>query len=81
MPVSAMPLYSNEKKWAKKAEHILQFVLESGNFGHNRKTASGKFNSAWNKMKDFARHVKIFPIDSIKFFFHFLRDGLVLATS
>lgn len=83
MPVSAMPLF-NENECQKlhgKAEHILKFVLESGNFGHNREAASGKFNSAWSKMKDFARHAGIFPIDSIRFFFHFLRDGLVLATS
>lgn len=83
MPVSAMPLF-NENECQKlhgKAEHILKFVLESGNFGHNREAASGKFNSAWSKMKDFARHARIFPIDSIRFFFHFLRDGLVLATS
>ena len=86
MPVEAMPLYDvrcqkDDVRWKKKAEHILQFVIESGNFGHNREAASGKFSSAWYKMKDFARHARIFPMDSIKFFFHFLRDGLVLATS
>ena len=81
MPVGAMPLLSeNEsRKLHRKADHILQFVLESGNFGHNREAANGKFCSAWYKMKDFARHSRIFPLDSIKFFWHFLWNGVELA--
>ena len=81
MPVGAMPLLSeNEsRKLHRKADHILQFVLESGNFGHNREAADGKFCSAWYKMKDFARHSRIFPLDSIKFFWHFLWNGVELA--
>ena len=79
MPVEAMPLYSDEKKWSRKAEKIMEFVLEVGNFGHNRQSAGGKINSAWNKMKDFGRHISVFPIDSIKFFFHFLINGLQLV--
>lgn len=81
IPVDAMPLYSSDKKWSRKAEHIIEFVLESGNFGHNRKIAGGKLNSACNKMKDFARHGRIFPWDSFKFFWHFLVDGIKVATS
>jgi len=81
MPVEAMPIYSSDKKWSRKAERIIEFVLESGNFGHNRKAANGKLNSAWNKTQDFARHSRIFPWDSVKFFFHFLGDGIRLATS
>lgn len=83
MPIDAMPLYNeNDNKKTKlhrKAEHILEFVLESGNFGHNRKAASGKFSSAWYKMKDFIRHSRVFPLDSVRFFWHFLWDGLVLV--
>lgn len=84
MPVSAMPCYDvrcqkDDVRWKKKAEHILEFVLESGNFGHNREAANGKFCSAWYKMKDFARHSRIFPLDSIKFFWHFLWNGVELA--
>lgn len=83
MPVSAMPLFNENEslKLHRKAEYILQFVLESGNFGHNRETASGKFNSALFKLKDFARHSRVFPLDSIKYFFHFLGNGIMLATS
>ena len=79
MPVEAMPLYSSDKKWSKKAEKIIGFVLETGNFGHNREAASGKVGSAWNKMKDFVSHTRVFPLDSIKFFFHFVGNGVQVA--
>ncbi len=79
MPKEAMPFYSSDKKWSKKAEMILAFVLETGNFGHNREAADGKLGSAWNKTKDFARHSRVFPMDSFKFFWHFLCDGVKLA--
>ena len=79
MPKEAMPFYSSDKKWSKKAEMILVFVLETGNFGHNREAADGKLGSAWNKTKDFARHGRVFPMDSLKFFWHFLCDGVKLA--
>lgn len=79
MPVEAMPLYSSEKKWNRKANRILAFVLECGNFGHNRQVSKGKLNAAWNKMKDFVRHTRVFPLDSVKFFFHFLGDGIKLV--
>ena len=81
MPADAMPLYSNDKKWSKKANRIIAFVIETGSFGHNRQHTKGKVGSAWNKMKDFSRHARVFPMDSIKFFFHFVRDGFRLATS
>lgn len=85
MPIEAMPLYSNDKKWTKKAEKIMKFVLEVGNFGHNRSLflsenyVSKKTFSLWNKVKDFGRHAMIFPLDSIKFFWHFLWNGVELA--
>lgn len=81
MPVEAMPLYSYDKKWTRKAERIMEFVLETGNFGHNRQATSGKVSSAWRKTKDFARHVKVFPLDSLLFFPHFVINGLKEATS
>lgn len=81
MPVEAMPLYNanvdlNANK--KKAKHILKFVLESGNFGLNREKTHGKMQSAWSKIKDFSRHARIFPLDSFKFFWHFLWNGVGL---
>lgn len=79
MPAETMPLYSSDMKWSKKAEKIIAFIIETGNFGHNREAASGKVGSAWNKAKDFMRHVRIFPWDSFNFFWHFLSNGIQLA--
>jgi hypothetical protein len=71
----------HDSRYDKKADRIMEFVLEAGNFGHNREKKHGKIQSAWSKTKDFVRHARIFPVDSIKFFWHFLRDGLALAIS
>ncbi len=82
MPAYAMPLYSSDKKWSKKAEIIMAFVLEVGNFGHNRSKSvsenyvSRKTVSLWNKAKDFGRHAMIFPLDSLKFLFYFIGEGI-----
>jgi hypothetical protein len=85
MPAEAMPLYSSDKKWSSKAERIIAYVLECGNFGHNRQRLlpnsflGGKIVSVWRKMKDFGRHARVFPLDSLKFFLHFIGDGIKLA--
>ncbi len=79
MPVEAMPMY--DSRFKVKGERILKFVLECGNFGHNRETTSGKIGSAWSKLKDFARHARVFPIDSVKFFCHFMVDGIKLVVT
>lgn len=93
MPAEAMPLYVSEvqdihefKKFKRKAERIMEFVLESGNFGHNRDIIRsrnylvGKILAAWYKMKDFGRHALVFPLDSVKFFFHFLCNGIGIVS-
>ena len=82
MPLEAMPMYSNEKKWSRKAERIMEFVLEMGNFGQNRERGTSKYYlgrklaSMFRKLKDFGHHAKIFPVDSVKFFCHFAVDGV-----
>lgn len=86
MPVEAMPLYSSGQKWSKKASKINAFVLEVGNFGHNKvRDYSGKaylvtkFISFWNRLGDMLRHFTLFPKDSIVFFGGVLRSGLHAA--
>lgn len=87
MPKEAMPLYDvrcqkDDVRWKKKAERIMEFVLESGNFGHNREREvsksymGGKLASTFHKLKDFGHHMRIFPIDSVKFFCYFAIDGI-----
>lgn len=82
MPSEALPMYSPDVKWKRKAEYVVSFVLECGNFGHNREKVvansywGGKLNSSLRKIRDFGRHARIFPWDSVRFFFGFLRDGI-----
>ncbi len=74
MPVEAMPFYSPDKKWEKKADRVMQFVMETGNFGQNRDYSYYqkypyviyKVISMWKHLQDFGRYFVIFPLDSIK---------------
>lgn len=74
MPVEDMPFYSADIKLSKKAKKIMVFVIETGNFGHNRDyTYQSKYPfyvykaiSLWKHLKDGAFLFSIFPIDSIK---------------
>ena len=79
LPMYAIPLY--DLRYKKKGNRIMGFVIESGNFGHNREVTKGKMHSAWRKMNDFGRRAKLFPMDSPKFFCHFVKDGIQLAAS
>ncbi len=83
MPEEAMPFYDSSYK--RKGEKIVKFVMETGNFGHNREHSAtnsfvgGKFQSLWRKLRDFGQHAIIFPLDSVKFFFHLMWDGMKLV--
>lgn len=74
MSEDAMPFYSTDIKWEKKAERIMRYILETGNFGHNRdvsyqkklKPFVRKTVTMWRQTKDNAKHFWIFPIDSVK---------------
>lgn len=84
LPAEAMPLYSPEKKWKKKADLILSFILEVGNFGHNRDMSYyGKYPyvirkaiSLGRRVGDLFRHAQIFPLDSLRFFPNLMLSGL-----
>lgn len=52
MPVEAMPFYSEEKKWSKKAEKIVAFILKGGK---------------WQRFKDTFRVGSIFPLNTFRF--------------
>ena len=74
MPSEAMPFYSPEKKWKRKAGKILDFVFESGNFGHNMDTSFMHTDPLYvRKMKTFRMLTRtniklfpVFPIDSLR---------------
>ena len=84
MPEEAMPFYSSDKKWKRKAAKICSFIMEVGNFGHNRDM--GYYNSKpyllrkaisfGRRCKDFARHATIFPLDSMKFIPYIIYNGM-----
>jgi len=65
----------NDSRFDKKAERIMEFILEVGNFGHNRDMSYyGRYPyvvrkaiSAWWRVKDLCRHARIFPLDSLRF--------------
>lgn len=67
MPVEAMPLY--DSRFSGKGSRIMEYVLETGNFGHNKdnsyrtKTSKlgGLFITFWRRVKEFAVLTRIFP--------------------
>ena len=86
MPVDVMPLYSSAQKWNKKGERINVFVMEVGNFGHNRRTlASGiqtkgffarKAATLWRRTADSFRHLITFPRNSLKIWCYMVWTGV-----
>ncbi len=84
MPVDAIPLYSSEKKWKRKAKRICSFIMEVGNMGHNRDMSYyhskpyliQKAISVRYRCVDLLRHMAIFPLDSIRFFPRIMINGL-----
>lgn len=84
MPAEAMPFYSDSNKWKKKARRVLAFVLETGNFGHNRDISYRNEESAiFRKWKTFyhitsdtAKQFTIFPMDSLRVWWEMMGIGL-----
>ena len=62
----------------------MKFILEVGNFGHNRDMSYYDKNpyvvrksiSAWRRVKDLCRHARIFPLNSFRFFFGIMFNGV-----
>lgn len=87
MPMEAMPFYSSDTKWKTKAGKVMKFVLETGNFGHNRDYSFYKKYpylvykaiSLWKHIQDFGRYFVIFPLDAIKVTWRRMCIGLSVA--
>ena len=75
VPVVAMPLYDPNVKWQRKALKIENFIMMSGNFGHNRDSSYWtkypylirKAFSMKCRVGDLINHARIFPLDSLRF--------------
>lgn len=86
MPVEAVPLYSPEECWSRKAKKVMQDVVKVGNFGYNERRnyremsyLARKFKSFWGRLSDMLRHFTIFPKDSLVFFGGVIRSGVYAA--
>ena len=84
MPPKAMPLYSADMKWKRKADMICSFILVVGNMGHNRDMSYfekypyliRKVCSMGRRCGDLIRHARIFPMDSFSFFPYMILNGV-----
>lgn len=84
MPIETMPFYSDSTKWKKKAERIMDFILRSGNMGHNRDMSHfskypyliRKCVSMGRRIGDLINHARIFPLDSLRFFPRIMFNGV-----
>lgn len=83
MPEAAMPFYSVDEKWRRKARQILAFILKTGNMGCNRKGEekvesylTRKMNSSEQRLCDLANHFTIFPLDTLRFMPSIFLNGL-----
>lgn len=89
MPIEAMPFLNMDEctNLKKKADRICSFIIEVGNFGHNRDTSYydrylfvvRKAISAWRRTKDIFHHFMIFPLDSLRFFPNIIWNGMKSA--
>lgn len=87
MPSEAMPMYDSSSKWSRKARRINTFVLEVGNFGHNRDMSYydkypflvRKAISFWRRTSDALLYLTIFPLDSVCFYMRTLINGFSSA--
>lgn len=88
MPAEVVPLYSPDKRWKRKADRICSFIMEVGNFGHNRDNKYygkpfiiRKIISFGRRCGDLVRHATIFPLDSIRYFPRIVFNGLRSAAN
>ena len=82
--VNGFGIMVHDSRYDKKADRIMEFVLMSGNFGHNRDHSYfekypylvRKCVSFGRRVGDLARHARIFPFDSLRFFPAMLVNGV-----
>lgn len=83
MPEKAMPFY--DSRFKAKGERILEFVMDVGNFGHNRDLSYYKTEpylkrkaiSFWRHTLDGITYFTIFPKDSFRLWMKMLFGGIM----
>ena len=85
MPDLGEGLLACDSRFDNKADRIMEHVLESGNFGHNRDVSyRAKYSSIVvnavtlrRRIYDFARFMRVFPVDAPKFFGQYLWNRML----
>ena len=78
----SMPLLDDNANLKRKADKIMDFILKTGNMGHNRESKGSssylnrKANSFVQRLGDLANHLTIFPIDTLRFFPSIILNGI-----
>jgi hypothetical protein len=75
---------SGDPQWERKADRIMEFILKSGNMGHNRDMSHfskypyliRKCVSMGRRIGDLINHARIFPLDSLRFFPRIMFNGV-----
>ncbi|UKK47477.1 nucleotidyltransferase family protein [Prevotella sp. E9-3] len=76
-----------DSRYDKKADRIMEFILKSGNMGHNRDMSHfskypyliRKCVSMGRRIGDLINHARIFPLDSLRFFPRIMFNGIISA--
>lgn len=83
LPAENAPLYEAKNKWKKKAAKVQKYILRVGNFGHNRNGIHSKYRllelmMGWRRrVRDFAQHWSIFPMDTMSYFWYIFSGKVV----
>ena len=87
-PKDSMPLLNVDidlnANLKRKADRIMEFILKSGNMGHNRDMSHfskypyliRKCVSMGRRIGDLINHARIFPLDSLRFFPYIMFNGV-----
>lgn len=83
MPVEAMPFYRKSRALDRKARRLMEHILRTGNFGQNRDLSYmqrytfliRKAISFWRVTQDAFHRLRVFPLDSIEFYFRYVISG------
>ncbi len=84
MPDFVSGLMVHDSRYDKKADRIMEFILKSGNMGHNRDISHfskypyliRKCVSMGRRIGDLINHARIFPLDSLRFFPRIMFNGV-----
>ena len=84
MPDLGSGLMAHDSRYDKKADRIMEFILKSGNMGHNRDMSHfskypyliRKCVSMGRRIGDLINHARIFPLDSLRFFPRIMFNGV-----